>query len=163
MKEIILQNYEKHRNFINTYWQTRLPEVDDLSAMFLGLAEEVGEFIEAQQLEDREELISEASDILFYMTGIFVEAGKSGQNLHFSNVVVLDGSTADIANSCFKLLSLYNKSIRKKIVLNPEKFYSICTNIYTGLNSLMPLEDLFIYNIDKLSQRDVTGQNGTHA
>lgn len=40
----LLDAYKRHEDFINSYWQTRLPEVDDLSAMYLGLAEEVGEY-----------------------------------------------------------------------------------------------------------------------
>ena len=153
--------YDAHRGFIEFYWQTRLPKVDDLSAMFLGLAEEVGEFIEAKSLSDEEELVSEASDILFYMTGIFIETNKLGLDFAFSDIELDSSGDVDVVRDCFKLISLYNKSIRKKIDLDKEKFYKISSKIYAGLNAIKPLNELFIYNIEKLSKRDITGQNGT--
>lgn len=157
----VIKAYDAHRSFIESYWQTRLPKVDDLSAMFLGLAEEVGEFIEARSLNDEEELVSEASDILFYMTGIFIETNKLGLDFDFNDIKFDNLEDVDVVRDCFKLISLYNKSIRKKIDLDREKFYKISNKIYAGLNAIKPLNELYIYNIEKLSKRDVTGQNGT--
>lgn len=170
----LLEAYQRHEDFINSFWQTRLPEVDDLSAMYLGLAEEVGEYqaeIEKENI-DYEEVKSEMSDILFYMTGILIELHKKDYQLTFESImnrdrVEVDGKAAmyELPKNVFKMLSMYNKSIRKRkpmdegILSNVMFAAYICIDSITGYS----LADILDYNVEKLSGRDISGQNGTVA
>ena len=177
----MLESYKKHEDFIKSFWQTRTPEVDDLSAMYLGLAEEIGEFQEEYALESqhnphhKDELKSELSDILFYITGILIELSKREYNLTASSIMLKDISipitdTTDTYVSClykrvFKLLSMYNKSIRKRVKMDEELLSQNIRDIYACVEGItdLALADVLDYNVEKLSGRDISGQNGTVA
>lgn len=170
----LLEAYYAHENFIENYWQTRTPEVDDLSAMYLGLAEEVGEYqaeIEKEQI-DVEEVKSEASDLLFYMTGILIELHKKGYELTFEHIIDRESSVVpsefamvELPKNIFKMLSMYNKSIRKRKAMDEEILSNVMYAAYSCIDNITEysLTDILLYNIEKLSGRDVTGQNGTVA
>lgn len=171
----LLEAYYRHHEFIESYWQTRLPEVDDVSAMYLGLAEEVGEYLAELEKDsiDIEEVKSEMSDVLFYMTGILIELEKKGYTLTFEHIIdredsgILDEipARAELSKNVFKMLSMYNKSIRKKKPMDEEILSNVMYAVYKCIDSATDysLEEIFDYNIEKLSGRDITGQNGTKA
>lgn len=170
----LLDSYSKHEDFIKSYWQTRLPEVDDLSAMYLGLAEEVGEYqaeIEKETI-DYEEVKSEMSDILFYMTGILIELHKKDYKLTFEDIMNRDNlgisseaAMYELPKNVFKMLSMYNKSIRKRKPMDEEILSNVMYAAYNCIANVTEssLSDILDYNVEKLSGRDVSGQNGTVA
>lgn len=171
----LLEAYNKHEQFIKSYWQTRLPEVDDLSAMYLGLAEEVGEYLVEINKEDidYEEVKSEMSDLLFYMTGILIELHKKDYELTFESIIqdidnrTVESSTAmrELSSNIFKMLSMYNKSIRKRKKMDEEILSNVMFAAYLCIDSVTKysLAEILDYNVEKLSGRDVSGQNGTVA
>ncbi len=175
MESNLLEAYKRHEDFINSFWQTRLPEVDDLSAMYLGLAEEVGEYqaeIEKDEI-DFEEVKSEMSDILFYMTGILIELHKKDYTISFESIMDRDRSEAiestaamyELPKNVFKMLSMYNKSIRKRKPMDEETLSNVMYAAYLCIECVTDysLADILNYNVEKLSGRDISGQNGTVA
>lgn len=119
------------------------------------------------------------SDILFYMAGILIELHKRDYSLTFESIIG-NTDTCEQCDSCeavpeilmkelpknvFKMLSMYNKSIRKRKSMDEETLSSVMRAAYLCIGNITEytLAQILDYNVEKLSGRDVSGQNGTVA